>query len=83
VIDMSGWESISRVTDRPVALTREEVRALLEEGRIARADIERRIARMERPHHAYREGSGFYCDRCGVARNGAAAREQCIGYRAT
>lgn len=78
---MAGWESISRMADGPVALTRDEVRALLAEGATARADMEQRIARMKRPYHAYREGSGFYCDRCGAARLGPAGRMPCLGYR--
>lgn len=51
-IDMGGWRTISILPmddagEAPVALTREQVRELLEEGRRARAEHERRIALLE------------------------------------
>lgn len=82
------WDTIDDPTVVPAGaavLTREQVRALLAEGRECRADIERRIARMRDPGHREVPGSPR-CDRCGVSlrgpMRGRAADEPCPGYMA-
>lgn len=80
MIDMSGWASVADVAGWGAAvLTREQVRALLEEGRECRADVERR---MRAPvAHMFTIGCDR-CRQCGVLGRTPAAARSCPGYMA-
>lgn len=82
MIDMSGWASAGDLFNGGArALTRAEVRALLEEGRECGRELRQRMRGAPLVGHLFTTGSDL-CRTCGVLARGPGALRPCPGYMA-